>query len=277
MRRDRLHRSLLLLSALIAPLVHWRQAGRKSYVKKIGESVQFKLRTNFYDRWATRQVWERGDYDDDSLPIHPADIVVDIGAHIGAFSVWAAKRAPQGRVYAFEPNRENYDLLVENVRLNGLTNVETFHAAVSDREGEAVLFHSKYSSVSHSFFESGDRDCATVRSISLAGIMESNRLDRVDYLKVDAEGAEYLILLNAPPETLKKVNRIFIEFHDSLDHGYNCRELQKHLADNGFDAAVDVRSLFGMFFRIGYIKAARTPPDKEKAALWDQVRRKESN
>ena len=62
--------------------------------------------------------------------VSASDVVVDIGAHIGTFTVGAAKRAMNGRVFAIEPVPENFDLLQENVRVNNRENVVTIHAAV---------------------------------------------------------------------------------------------------------------------------------------------------
>lgn len=257
MRLNILHQNVFRIVAFAAPLFHWRQAGRKTYIQSFGESARLKLRTNIYDHWAAHEVWEREEYLDDQMPIHPTDIVVDIGAHIGAFAIWAARRASQGRVYAFEPNCENHSLLVENIQLNQLTNLEAFQAAVSDREGEVSFFNSRHSSMSHSFFEPGEDERSKVPAVSLGGILESKGIERVNYLKVDAEGAEYLIILGAPPEVLKKVDRIFVEFHDYFEHGHNFRELETRLSDHGFHVTMGRNFWLRLFFKIGYIKAVR--------------------
>jgi FkbM family methyltransferase len=72
--------------------------------------------------------------------IQPTHTVVDIGANIGCFAVVAGRAARQGRVFAFEPDRENNELTVRNAALNGLTNVVVERAAVSGTPGTLRLF-----------------------------------------------------------------------------------------------------------------------------------------
>lgn len=252
-----LNQNVFQVLGIFAPLFHWRQAGEKTYTHRFGSNTLLKMRTNLYDRWAAYEVWELEEYKDEKLSIGPADVVIDIGAHIGAFSIWAARRAPDGRVYAFEPNGENHGLLLENKHLNNLTNLEVFNMAVSDQDGEASFFNSESSSMSHSFFEAKDENTTKVRTVSLAGILEANQINRVNYLKVDAEGAEYLIILNTPLDVLNKVDKIFIEFHDYLDHGHHYKDLENYLVAHGFHVETGRNSLFRIFFKIGYIKATR--------------------
>jgi FkbM family methyltransferase len=128
------------------------------------------MRVNTYDRQALHEVWAQKEYEDEHFTIGPNDVVVDIGAHIGTFSVWAAKQATSGRVYAFEPNQENYRLLEENKQLNNLPNLHLFNLAVSNQVGEAVLFNSDHHSLSHSFFEVGAPNQTLIRPLrSCAG------------------------------------------------------------------------------------------------------------
>jgi len=216
-----------------------------------------KMRVNTYDRLAAHEVWGFEEYKDDNFIIKPADVIVDIGAHIGSFSIWAARQAPNGRVYAFEPNDENFFLLEENKKLNGLTNLELYKLAVADKDGESTFFNSDHLSMSHSFFETGAENSTTVRTVSLAGILETNKIDHVDYLKIDAEGAEYLILLHTPPEALNKVDKILLEYHNYLDHGHHFKDIEKYLTANGFQVEIARNFLFRYVFKQGFIKAVK--------------------
>jgi hypothetical protein len=67
-------------------------------------------------------------------------VFLDIGANQGELTLIAARKAPRGRVYAFEPVPIWFELLSENVRLNSFTNVELVNLALSDREGEQVMY-----------------------------------------------------------------------------------------------------------------------------------------
>lgn len=222
-------------------------------------TTKLKMRVNTYDKQATYEVWRLKEYENEHFTIGPGDVVIDIGAHIGAFSVWAARQATSGQVYAFEPNPENYGLLEENKQLNALTNLQTFELAVSDKVGEAVLFNSDHMSLSHSFFEAGNQNKTVVHTTSLAEILQTNDIDRVNYLKIDAEGAEYLILLNTPSKVLSRVDKIFIEYHDYLAHGHNYNDLIKYLIDDGFKVEIGASAFHRHILKMGLLKATRSP------------------
>lgn len=252
-----LNQNLFRFGLIFAPLFHLRWAGEKTFIQQFDSNTKLKMRVNTYDRLAAYEVWGLEEYKDKQFIINSTDVVIDIGAHIGSFSVWAARQAPNGRVYAFEPNDENHIFLEENKKLNDLKNLEIFKLAVSDKDGEASFFNSDHLSMSHSFFETGAENTTTVRTISLAGILEANKIDHVDYLKIDAEGAEYLIVLNASPEALNKVDKILIEYHDYLDHGHHYKDIENYLVNNGFQVEIARNFLFRYIFKQGFIKAIR--------------------
>ncbi len=220
------------------------------------------MRVNSYDKQALYEVWGLEVYQDEYFTICPTDVVIDIGAHIGAFSVWAATQATSGHVYAFEPDDENYRLLEENKKLNGLANLHTFNVAVSASNGEAVLFTSEYHNMTHSIFKTGAQHKNSVRTISLPDILQANGIDRVNYLKIDAEGAEYPILLKTPSSVLRQIDKIYIEYHDDLDHGHNYKDLISHLIDNGFEIALRASAFHRFVLKLGLLRARRIEKNK---------------
>ena len=131
--------------------------------------------------------------------IRPGDIVVDLGANIGFFTRKAAKTA--GKVIAVEASPEHFSCLVENT--HDMKNVEY---ANSIAIGEVAQAEHRHMNTVYS------KRCAK-STITLAQIMERFELDRIDFLKVDIEGAEYEMLLNTPKEVLDKIDRISIEMH----------------------------------------------------------------
>lgn len=253
-----LSQKLFQFGLIFAPLFYLRLLGKKTFIQQLDPTTRLKMRVNTFDRQATYEVWRLKEYETKHFTIGLSDVVIDIGAHIGAFSVWAARQATRGRIFAFEPNEENYGLLEENKQLNDLTNLQTFKLAVSNKGGEAVLFNSEHMSLSHSFFEADTQNRTIVRTISLAEILQANDVDRVNYLKIDAEGAEYLILLNTPSKVLRKVDKIFIEYHDYLAHGHNYKDLIRYLVDNGFQVETGASAFHRHILKVGLLKARRT-------------------
>jgi FkbM family methyltransferase len=127
---------------------------------------------------------------------------LDVGAHVGFYSLVAALANRSGRVFAFEPLPQVYERLVRNVRLNRVGNVECIAAAVTDREGDCEFFSldmgsvPSSSSLSRSFMESSQqlyrRPLVTtrVRALVLDQLVRDRAIERVDLVKLDIETGE---------------------------------------------------------------------------------------
>jgi FkbM family methyltransferase len=126
----------------------------------------------------------------------PGDVVVDAGAHIGRFSLAAARAGAS--VVAVEPNPETFRVLAANVKLNGFRNVRLVNAALGEREGEAELHVPLVHHGTASLRGDWERRFATrtvrVRVTTLDGLVEELGLERVDWLLVDVEGYELEVL-----------------------------------------------------------------------------------
>ncbi|HVA65449.1 MAG TPA: FkbM family methyltransferase [Elusimicrobiota bacterium] len=122
--------------------------------------------------------------------IADGDVVFDVGAHIGVFSVYAARKNPHGRIIAVEPAPFNLELLRENIARNGLRNVKIYPCAVSDHSGEARLFsfgdHALYSLES----PAPGLLSTPARLRTLDDIFEAEGLAVCHLLKVDIEKSE---------------------------------------------------------------------------------------
>jgi FkbM family methyltransferase len=156
-------------------------------------------------------------------------VVLDVGANIGGFSVYAAQHGAQ--VYSFEPEPSNYRLLLRNVP----PAVKTFEVALTDRVERRRLF--VRSSPSHSLYERGaEHGSVVVDCLSLGAAIERCGLPEVDLLKLDVEGGEYEILYGAS-DALSAVNEIRMEYHHFAGRtapGWRIEELQAYLAGLGF-------------------------------------------
>ncbi len=143
------------------------------------------------------EIFFRKAYNPANLPIETNDIVVDIGANIGVFTLFAASRT-KNTVYAFEPFPGNVEFLDRNIHTNCLDNVITHKVAVSDKIGRVKLFLSEISG-GHLLFDhniKGKLDkYIEVPAITLQRIMDDNNLERIDFLKLDCEGSEGSILM----------------------------------------------------------------------------------
>jgi len=151
--------------------------------------------------------------------------VFDVGANIGLFTLVAASRVgAEGRVFAFEPTPLAFRRLLENVRLNGFTNITSLHSAVSDVVGIASFFvnPAPEDSEGNSLFASAvapDSSEITVPVATLDDVVRQMRFPGVDVLKIDVEGNEVRVLRGAhailsgshPPKILMEVNPLTLQ------------------------------------------------------------------
>lgn len=166
------------------------------------------------DIWSIKETVLDRCYEFYGYPIETEWTIVDIGAAIGDFSVLAGLDE-SNQVFAFEPFPESFELLKRNIALNELENVQAIPKAVSGSAGwlsldvgggEPLTMGTRASTV----LANGSIE---VEAISLAGVLERVGGGPIDLLKLDCEGAEYDILLNASAATLSQVHRIVMEYH----------------------------------------------------------------
>ena len=123
----------------------------------------------------------------------PGMTVVDVGAHVGYYTVLAARRvAPGGLVLAFEPSPRNYELLLANVWRNGLTNVVCFPWAVSDRMAFLDLFTDERNTGDNRTFPSPGRERVRVRAVALDALPSIR--PPIDVVKIDVQGTEEAVV-----------------------------------------------------------------------------------
>jgi FkbM family methyltransferase len=166
--------------------------------------------------------------------------IIDIGGHIGSFSVFAASQAPKGHVYTFEPDPANYTLLQKNIRNNELQNVIPAPLAVSATSGMRHFYSGSINSAESGLYKkSMGAKQISVRTISLEDLFRQNNISYCDFLKIDCEGAEYEIVFSAPPELLNRISTIAMECHNPRyftipNPHYSIDGMKQFLQKNGF-------------------------------------------
>lgn len=125
----------------------------------------------------------------------PGSVLVDVGANIGVFTVKAAKEVGiRGLVIAIEPFLETALQLSKNVRANGYSNVRVRNVCIGRATRHARLHLNKSKPNSFSLVPQGNAGSISVLSVSLDDLCRWEDLERLDYLKIDAEGAEVAVL-----------------------------------------------------------------------------------
>jgi len=184
------------------------------------------------DRWSkdlvvVRDVLERDAYKLNKLSslITPR-VILDIGGHIGSFSLKAKTVWPNAQIFAFEPNVKNAHLYQRNVLDNKFTGVKVFNEAISYEKDKVVL-------TDHLDATGGGFLCAQdkvdklgsyfvsrtdVALSTLEEIMVRENIEYIDLLKLDCEGSEREIIRQMLDETVNKIGMIVGEYH--IEGGY---------------------------------------------------------
>ena len=158
------------------------------------------------------------------VSLQRGSVVVDIGANVGDFAIQAARLCPDGRVIAVEPVRSAGEMIAAHAHLNGVSNVKWICAAIAgeNRPTRARTARNPYA-------RSGEhQDCPT---LTLAGLLAGEGLERVDLLKLDCEGAEWDIL-PASEAVLPNIRQLCMEFH--CERGWTAPRLAEWLTNRGF-------------------------------------------
>ena len=123
--------------------------------------------------------------------LRPGDVAVDVGAMIGYYTVILAKHVQaHGRVYAFEPDPDNFTLLESNVDMNGYANVTCRRAAVGAAAGRTKLWRAPTNRGDHHAFETPGREPVDVDVVALDDVIDGS----VDLVKIDVQGYESFVL-----------------------------------------------------------------------------------
>ncbi|MDO8512631.1 MAG: FkbM family methyltransferase [bacterium] len=212
-------------------------SNNKYIIYKLRNGISLKTRSGSVDKNIIFEILIDKVYTPKGFEINSKDTIVDVGAHIGVFSVYTATLAKQGKVYAIEPMPDNYALLQANIELNNLKNIITINEALSaDNEGRNLNVSN--STGGHSFIFSNNKNGELgVNTESLSVLFAKHNIQHIDLLKMDCEGAEYEILFNTPKETMDKIDKISMECHD-IDTERNSSQLKQFLESNGFQVTL---------------------------------------
>jgi FkbM family methyltransferase len=169
----------------------------------------------------------------------PGMVFLDVGANEGFYTVFASRCVGEtGSVWAFEPSRREMEHLTANVRLNGLANVRSFCVALANEDTEAELLiageeHSGHNTLGQFVYDSGLITVESVPVRRLDSLLQECPLERLDFLKIDAEGAEMRVLAGACDALRRFRPLILLEMNDpSLKAQGSSRDLLIQLLES---------------------------------------------
>jgi FkbM family methyltransferase len=165
----------------------------------------------------------------------------DVGANNGYFTIYAAKRLPQGKVISFEPVSPVFQNLLFNIKLNNFTNITAYNLGLSDGEKDRLeIFTSDndlYDALS-TFYPTGERTkkLGEIKLSALDTIAEELSLNSIDVIKIDVEGAELEVLKGSQRVLSKFKPKILIEINEETYQaaGYTVKDLTDFLEAFGY-------------------------------------------
>lgn len=178
------------------------------YTVPVAHLIKFDLREDYEtDEIVVREIWKENVYEVKDTHFNRGGVVIDIGANIGAFSVYAAHFG--ATVYAIEPEPHNLTALKRNIQINHMEEkIYPCPYAISDYKGTAII----HDSGGGSSIKDDGAFGAEVEVMPLDNFFNLYHINEVDVLKIDVEGAEIDIILGASKENLQKCKYITMEF-----------------------------------------------------------------
>lgn len=217
----------------VASLGYFREG---PHICKLRNGLRFHIES-ISDIHILKEVFTYNQYGKFLKELSPGAMVIDIGAHIGIFSVLAASYIPESTVLCFEPLPKNFEMLKKNIALNRMeSRVHAFKLAVSG-SNEPREFHFFTERVGSSlFFIPGQivTQTISVQCTTLDKVLAAHG-NRCDFLKIDCEGAEHEILGAVSELSFQGIKTITLETHDQITG--NSRVLIDFLKTKGYRVA----------------------------------------
>jgi len=148
---------------------------------------------------------------------HPR-VIVDAGANIGSSSIFFSSHFPEAKIFALEPDEENFRLLQKNTVKH--RNIVPLKVALWSTSGERILMDRHTGPWGYTLAETEEAEPSgqAVKCITLKQLMQEQELNKIDILKIDIEGGEKA-LMEASGEWISQVDIISIELHDRIVAG----------------------------------------------------------
>jgi FkbM family methyltransferase len=223
----------------------WQEKFKSSdhIVHKLKEDIKIKLYKDSILSKLIYEGFENEEIDFLNAFLNEGDFFVDIGANVGLFSLYASRRVgPTGSVIAFEPSKLTYERLVENLELNGITNVRPYKLGLSDKDEMLELnISSNGHEAWNTFVPTRDNKFSLKEKVQVQAFdhflrEKSIDVNRISLVKLDVEGFE-INVLKGSKDLLSNQNApaFLVEFTDdnAISAGNCCHELYKLLL--GFD------------------------------------------
>lgn len=223
-----------LSKIVTSPLAFYTGASRHLIGNKNDKQTSIRLKNgqtaymnSFMSFYIFDEIFVQKVYESKVMP----KTVIDVGANIGLFVLWASNRWPGVEITAYEPEPTNYSVLLKNVKENNLQNVRSFQAALTGDGRNITLFCHPTNSGGHSTVRKIG-EALDVSGCSLETALGRLSHDTCDLMKVDCEGGEADIFRSMTSAQSSRITNILYEPEPSL---YSISEMNKLLHSLGYE------------------------------------------
>ena len=203
---------------------------------EIKNGLKFSVRKTIWDIFVLNEIIIKKEYSVLETDFSSPKTIIDVGAHIGGFSVNYARTFPSAKIFCIEPTPKNFELLSKNIKTNGLQKrITPINAAVVGKKtkANAELFiceeNPACNSLDKEYSVKGSKSI-TVKAISFPEIFSKNKIKECDILKLDCENVELEIIRENKKE-FQKIKAVILECHDPK----NLTQIEKLLKSYGFE------------------------------------------
>lgn len=176
------------------------------------------------------------------LKISKNSTFLDVGAHYGFYTLFAASKSLTGKIISIEADKDTYKNLVENVSLNGFENVECINYAAWNMDEEEIRIYKAPNDYPNASFLGTGPEFSLVKTITLDRIISNYKISSIDWMKIDVESAEVHVLEGAK-NALSITKNVLIEIH-TTENGLKC---EKILKNSGFTMSLVSESSAGIY------------------------------
>lgn len=209
-------------------------------ILKINDKEIIASVRNTGDRSVAAEIFNHREYKlSEEAIINAEHTIIDVGAHIGLFSLYCRALNEKVKIIALEPEPENFALLKDNLEANDTENIEIEKVALSKKASKQLLKLDEQDRLNNYLIVKEDLKKARsvlVNTDTFSEICKKYNIDRISLLKMDIEGGEYDVLKSLTHNDFNKIESVILEYHE--DKKQNHKELEIILRENGFSVTI---------------------------------------
>ena len=240
---------------------------RRGQVREIGEGLVVIEINGYETEYLYEEIFEQKVYDGEGMRVEAGEVVMDIGANIGMYSLYVGMKEKGVRIYAFEPIKEVSEVLRMNLEMNGIE-AKVYECGISNRGGEKEMDYYPEMTVLSGSYGEKEADKEVVRSYErsrgegrewregeleevleeklrsekrrcemrrVSEVIREEGIERIGMMKIDVQKSEMEVLEGIEEEEWEKIRQIIVEVHEIEGR---VRKVEEKLRSKGYEVKV---------------------------------------